>query len=217
MRNFDSELPLFQLTFLTMTAHCSSTSSVSSQASKWLQNRLPSDTDRLYCPPSWMNLCTVRVTWRVRSTLETALLFNPLKFAEFHNQSPLLTMLKSIALNYIQRKDSKPPKLLKKAIKSLKKRNDIIITKPDKGSGVVVMDKDEYSRLLRKASVDDKSKFREVSAERPKTKGRPPKYYHPLLQKEKSSVLSRSQDPSVGYRWCSMHQRFTLGLPVWTP
>ena len=107
--------------------------------------------------------------------------------------------LKSIALNYIQRKDSKPPKLLKKAIKSLKKRNDIIITKPDKGSGVVVMDKDEYSRLLRKASVDDKSKFREVSAERPKTKGRPPKYYHPLLQKEKSSVLSRSQDPSVGY------------------
>ena len=93
MRNFDSELPLFQLTFLTMTAHCSSTSSVSSQASKWLQNRLPSDTDRLNCPPSWMNLCTVRVTWPVRSTSETALLFNPLKFAEFHNQSPLLTTL----------------------------------------------------------------------------------------------------------------------------
>ena len=38
--------------------------------------------------------------------------------------------LKSIALNYIQRQDSRPPKLLKKAIKSLKKRNDIIITKP---------------------------------------------------------------------------------------
>ena len=55
--------------------------------------------------------------------------------------------------------------MLKEAIKSLKKRNDIIITKPDKGSGVVVMNKDEYFRLLRKASVDDKSKFREVSAE----------------------------------------------------
>ena len=41
-----------------------------------------------------MNLCTVRVTWRTRSTSETALLFNPLKFAEFHNQSPLLTMYK---------------------------------------------------------------------------------------------------------------------------
>ena len=41
-----------------------------------------------------MNLSTVRVTWRTRSTSETALLFNPLKFAEFHNQSPLLTMFK---------------------------------------------------------------------------------------------------------------------------
>ena len=72
----------------------------------------------------------------------------------------------------------------------MKKRNDIIITKPDKGSGVVVMNKDEYCRLLRKACVDDKSKFREVSAERPKTKGRPPKYYHPLLQKEKALSLA---------------------------
>ena len=98
--------------------------------------------------------------------------------------------LKSIALNYIQGKDSKPPKMLKEAINSLKKRNDIIITKPDKGSGVVVMNKDEYSRLLRKASVDDKNKFKEVSAERPKTRVRPPKYYHPLLQKEKALSLA---------------------------
>ena len=52
------------------------------------------------------------------------------------------------------------------------------------------MNEDEYSRLLRKASVDDKSKFREVSAERPKTRGRPPKYYHPLLQKEKALSIA---------------------------
>ena len=39
------------------------------------------------------NLCTVRVTRRVCSTSETALLSNPLKFAEFHNQSPLLTLI----------------------------------------------------------------------------------------------------------------------------
>ena len=40
------------------------------------------------------NLCTVRVTRWVCSTSEAALLFNPLKFAaEFHNQSPLLTMI----------------------------------------------------------------------------------------------------------------------------
>ncbi|KXJ18274.1 hypothetical protein AC249_AIPGENE15544 [Exaiptasia diaphana] len=47
------------------------------------------------------------------------------------------------------------------------------------------MDKDEYIRLLKKASVDHTNKFRVVSTERPKKRGRPPKYYHPLLEKEK--------------------------------
>ena len=47
------------------------------------------------------------------------------------------------------------------------------------------MDKSEYLRLLSEASINDTSKFRFVDSERPKTRGRPPKYYHPLLQKEK--------------------------------
>ena len=34
-----------------------------------------------------------------------------------------------------------------KAIEELKRRDDIVITKPDKGSGVVIMDKSEYLRL----------------------------------------------------------------------
>ena len=55
----------------------------------------------------------------------------------------------------------------------LKRRDDIIITKPDKRSGVVVMDKQEYLRLLSDASVNDTSKFRVVPMERPKSKGRP--------------------------------------------
>ena len=59
------------------------------------------------------------------------------------------------------------------------------MTKPDKGTGVVVMDKSQYIKLLNEASVDNKEKFRSVSLERPKTRGRPPKHYHPLLQKEK--------------------------------
>ena len=61
--------------------------------SKWLkfpQNHLPTRTDRPHCPPSWMKLCTVRVTWRTCSTSETALLFCPLRFAGFRNNSPLL-------------------------------------------------------------------------------------------------------------------------------
>ena len=47
------------------------------------------------------------------------------------------------------------------------------------------MDKSEYLRLLSEASINDTTKFRAVDAERPKTRGRPPKRYHPLFQKEK--------------------------------
>ena len=69
--------------------------------------------------------------------------------------------------------------------KNVKQRDDIVTTKPDKGSGVVVMDKSEYLRLLSEASINDSSKFRAVPLERPSSKGRPQTYYHPLLQKEK--------------------------------
>ena len=78
--------------------------------------------------------------------------------------------LRSIALNYIQRKVQKPSKTLLLAIEQLKQRDDIVITKPDKGSGVVVMDKSEYLRLLSEASINDSSKFRAVSLERPRVK-----------------------------------------------
>lgn len=49
--------------------------------------------------------------------------------------------LRSIALNYIERKGPKPPKTLLKSINKLKKLDDIVINKPDKGSGVFVMNK----------------------------------------------------------------------------
>jgi len=77
--------------------------------------------------------------------------------------------LKSIALNCINHKGPSPPKQLLTAIKQLKHRDDIVITKPDKGSGVVVMDKSEYIHLLSEASVNDTSKFRPIPSERPKT------------------------------------------------
>ena len=67
--------------------------------------------------------------------------------------------LSSIALNYIQHSGPNPPKALVKALHGLKKRDDIIITKPDKGLGVVVVDKTDYIRLLSAASVDNTSKF----------------------------------------------------------
>ena len=49
----------------------------------------------------------------------------------------------------------------------------------------MVLDKIEYLRLLSEASINDISKFCAILLEKPKTRGRPPKYYHPLLQKEK--------------------------------
>ena len=63
--------------------------------------------------------------------------------------------LRSVALEYINRSSSKPPKALLQAIEDLKKRDDIVVTKPDKGSGVVVMDKSEYLRLLSEASINE--------------------------------------------------------------
>ena len=56
---------------------------------------------------------------------------------------------------------------LPRAIEQLKRRDDIVITKPDKGTGVVVMDKAEYVRLLSEASINDTAKFVTVSSERP--------------------------------------------------
>ena len=93
--------------------------------------------------------------------------------------------LRSIALNYIERKGPSPSRSLRRALGQLKKRDDIVVTKPDKGTGVIVMDKSQYIKLLNETSIDNKEKFRSVRLERPKTRGRPPKYYHPLLQKEK--------------------------------
>ena len=48
-----------------------------------------------------------------------------------------------------ERKSPKPPKTLLRAIEELKGRDDIVITKPDKGSGVVVLDKKSYTQEKR--------------------------------------------------------------------
>ena len=71
------------------------------------------------------------------------------------------------------------------ALNRLKKREDIVVTKPDKCSGIVVMDKSEYIRLLSAASIDNVTKLARVDDKRPNLRGRPPKHFHPLLQKDK--------------------------------
>ena len=98
-----------------------------------------------------------------------------------------------IALNCIKSTSPSPPKALVKELNRLKKRDDIVVTRPDKGSGIVVMDKSEYLRLLSAASIDDTTKFLRVDDKRPNLRGRQPKHYHPLLQNEKDvhSILHR--------------------------
>ena len=47
------------------------------------------------------------------------------------------------------------------------------------------MNRAEYISLLSAASIDDTSKFVDVDDKQPKSRGRPPKHFHLLLQKEK--------------------------------
>ncbi|XP_073258104.1 uncharacterized protein [Porites lutea] len=128
-----------------------------------------------------------------------------------------MATLRSIALNYIDRKGPRPPKALVRSINQLKKRDDIVISKPDKGSGVVVMNKSDYIRLLSEASINDETKFQPVSLQRPRTKGRPPKHYHPLLEKEKhlDSVVRRILPKHIADTVCLKGSRLAhlYGLP----
>ena len=125
--------------------------------------------------------------------------------------------LRSIALNYIECKSPKPPKTLQKAIKQLKRLDNIVVTKPDKGTGVVVMNKSDYVNLLSQASINDTSKFPSVSLQRPKIKGRPLKHYHPLLQKEKhlASVVRKILPKEIADSVCQGGSRLAhlYGLP----
>ena len=76
-------------------------------------------------------------------------------------------------------------KTLLRSINQLKKRDNIVITKPDKGTCVVIIHKTEYTKILNEESINSTDKFKSVSQGRPKWKGRPPKHYNPLLRKEK--------------------------------
>ena len=99
---------------------------------------------------------------------------------------------RSIALNYIQRKGPKLPKSLFRAINNLKHLNNTI-NNPDKGNGVVLMVREEYIDLLiiSEGSIDNPAKFKPMSSNRPKKRGRLPKYYHPLFEKEKNETADK--------------------------
>ena len=71
--------------------------------------------------------------------------------------------------------------------------------------------------MLSEASINDTSKFRKVDSERPKTRGRPPKHYHPLLEKEKllGNVIRKILPKPVADTLCPTGSRLArlYGLP----
>lgn len=96
---------------------------------------------------------------------------------------------RSIALNYSECKGPSPPKAMLRAITQLKKRDDIVVTKPDKGSGIVVMDKSDYIRVLKESCINDETKFAPVSLETSKV-------LPPITLKREGLVLSCTTDPT---------------------
>ena len=125
--------------------------------------------------------------------------------------------LRSIALNYIEKKPTTPPKALIRVLTELKKKDDIVVTKPDKGDGVVIMDKSDYKRLLKEACKNDDSRFIGCSEERTKTRSRRPTHYHPLLTKEQQlpSIVHKILPKQTAYSLSPKASRLAhiYGLP----
>jgi len=56
-----------------------------------------------------------------------------------------------LALNYIEKKPFLAPKALLRTANQLQKRDDIVVTKPDKGDGVVITDKIQLHMPLQRS------------------------------------------------------------------
>ena len=67
----------------------------------------------------------------------------------------LLHPMLSMSLNYFQRTSPSTAKTPVKLLDRLRKPEDIVVTKPDRGSGIVVMAKSEHVRLLSATSIDE--------------------------------------------------------------
>ena len=128
------------------------------------------------------------------------------------NKELAVATLRSIALNYIKRKGSKPPKPLVRSIQKLKKRDDIVITKPDKGSGVVVMDKLEYIRLLNEASIIDLTKFDLLAS-----RSQPQEEDHQNIIRfwQKKNILNQSCVKFYQKKWQTRSVRRDLAWPTY--
>lgn len=111
-----------------------------------------------------LNISSYQLTF-----FQKLVLYRGLKFAIPQRQISAMEIKvnfeKAYWWHYIERRGARPPKALVRSINQLKKRDDVVIRKQDKGSGVVVMNKSDYVRLLGEASINDETKFKSVSLE----------------------------------------------------
>ncbi|RMX44123.1 hypothetical protein pdam_00002562 [Pocillopora damicornis] len=139
------------------------------------------------------------VCWRIKFSLpqKVSLIEIHISFEKVYwKMEPLLK--DSDEKNWL-RKNSNPPRALVKALNSLKTRNDIAITKPDKSLEVVVMDRFEYICLLGDASVDNTTKFILVNDKPPKSQ-EICTLLHEILPNEITEKLSPYSSNSHTYR-----------------
>ena len=135
-----------------------------------------------------------------------------------HRKDILVSSLSSLCEKYCASKPTqRVPRALQSAAFRLRRLSNVIITRPDKGNGVILLDKNCYLSLLNEASVSDTTKFRAISSKPPKRTGRPVKHYHPLLQKEKdlSNLLTNVLPSNLAKKLCPKGSRLArlYGLP----
>ena len=72
-------------------------------------------------------------------------------------------------------------------------------------------------RMLCEASINDPTRFTPVGLERPPTRGRPPKYYHPLFEKEKHLDIGCQKTLSKGISRFCLREKLKTSPSRWSP
>lgn len=99
-------------------------------------------------------------------------------------------------------------------IQQLKRRSDITITKPDKGSGVVLMDRAEYVRLLHDASIKDYLNLFLSVKRNPNEKDALPNTITQVTGKGTTTLVSSAENTSQIYCRQDIRQWLTLSPSI---
>ena len=115
---------------------------------------------------------------------------SPIYKDSWHNITNGISTTANEAFKLFKRQQSEnhDPNPLIPALKSLKDDKDIIITKPDKGRGVVLLNRRDYHNILQ-TIINDRSKFKQITTD---------KATYLLKLEDKLNRLLRSIKTSIG-------------------